>query len=98
MLAVEVGSGSCYHQYGLCYPDVRLVLGIDLAFGIGIVLFVVNLIFGVFPPHLRVEGGDGGGTGQAPHAQAAAVGGHCQVLSQQHLKTHNTYKQRTKKK
>ena len=39
-MTVEVGSGSCYHQYGLWYPDVRLVLGIDLAFGIGIVLAV----------------------------------------------------------
>ena len=82
MVTVEVGSGSCYHQYGLWYPDVRLVLGIDLAFGIGIVPLVVSLIFGVYLPHLSVEGGDGGGTGQAPHAQAAAVRGHCQVLSQ----------------
>ena len=57
---------------------------IDLAFDIGTVLLVAQVlsVSGVFPAHLGVEGGDGGGAGQAPHSQAAAVGGHCQVLSQ----------------
>ena len=80
-------SGPCYqyHVWGSFSPFLRgLFHPIDLAFGIGTVLLVAQVlsVSGVFPAHLGVEGGDGGGAGQAPHPQAAAVGGHCQVLSQ----------------
>ena len=57
-----------------------------MVFGIYILLvlaqvFSISVIFGVFPTDPGVEGGDGGGTGQAPHPQAAAVRGHSQVGS-----------------
>ena len=57
-----------------------MIFGIDNVLIIAQV-FSISVIFGVFPTDPGVEGGDGGGTGQAPHPQAAAVRGHSQVGS-----------------